>query len=183
MEVASVTILAFAVFSALRVVSYVPQIRKVARDQNGASAISYATWGLWTCANTATASYAAVNLQDIYLSTVSGLYAFCCVVVIGITMHKRKQFQPSRAARRAALERECDVAAQALKDTVDGAAVALAANVRPCIDFEQTLAMQARSALWCDLKSAAVGLLPTPNKQFEDPAARSPGSKSLAHRA
>jgi hypothetical protein len=34
--------------------------------------------------------YAAVNLQDAYLSAVSGIYAACCVVVIALTAIKRR---------------------------------------------------------------------------------------------
>jgi hypothetical protein len=90
MELAQLTLLAFTGFSALRVVSYIPQISKVAADRNGATAISYSTWFMWTAGNIATAMYAAVNLQDTYLSTVSGIYAACCVVVIVLTAIKRR---------------------------------------------------------------------------------------------
>ena len=50
MIMSEATWLAFAVFSGLRTVSYVPQIVRIAKDRNGASAISYPTWMLWTCA-------------------------------------------------------------------------------------------------------------------------------------
>ena len=65
MDVANITFLSFTLFSSLRVVSYFPQIHRVALDGNGASAISYSTWSLWTCANVATALYAAINLRDL----------------------------------------------------------------------------------------------------------------------
>ena len=39
METSSVTFLWFAAFSGLRIFSYLPQIRRVARDADGASAI------------------------------------------------------------------------------------------------------------------------------------------------
>ena len=64
MEPSSVTFLLFTAFSGLRIFSYLPQIRRVARDTNGASAISYSTWALWTGANIATALYALTNLGD-----------------------------------------------------------------------------------------------------------------------
>jgi amino acid permease len=89
METASVTFAIFAAFSGLRMFSYLPQIRKVARDPNGASAISYATWSLWTGANLATALYAFANLGDMYLAFVSTVYALCCATVIVLTMVKR----------------------------------------------------------------------------------------------
>ena len=74
------------VFSGLRIFSYVPQIVRVAKDCNGASAISYPTWLLWTGANASTAMYAATNLNNVWLAFVSSVYGVCCVVVIVLTM-------------------------------------------------------------------------------------------------
>jgi hypothetical protein len=100
MTLSSFTFLLFAAFSSIRIVSYVPQIRKVASDMHGATAISYSTWGLWTAANVATAAYALVNLGDTYLAAVSALYAGCCLTVIGLTASKRRGFaRPSIEAR------------------------------------------------------------------------------------
>jgi hypothetical protein len=96
-DFSNVTLLLFTAFSGLRVFSYVPQIRKVARDTNGASAISYSTWAMWIGANTTTALYAAINLGDIYLACVSALYAGCCLVVIVVTMLKRRGLGALRA--------------------------------------------------------------------------------------
>ncbi|MFX8980419.1 hypothetical protein ABTN12_19720, partial [Acinetobacter baumannii] len=73
----------------IRVVSYVPQMVRIARDGNGASAISYTTWCMWALANVATALYAGVNLKDPYLALVSSAYALCCVAVILLTAVKR----------------------------------------------------------------------------------------------
>jgi hypothetical protein len=89
MLISDATWLAFAAFSGLRTISYVPQIVRIARDPNGASAISYPTWLLWTAANTATALYAATNLNDVWLAYVSSIYALCCMVVIVLTTFKR----------------------------------------------------------------------------------------------
>ena len=98
METSSVTFLLFTAFSGLRIFSYLPQIRRVARDTNGASAISYSTWALWTGANIATALYALTNLGDMYLAFVSTMYAGCCMTVIALTMLKRR-----------GLERRCPI--------------------------------------------------------------------------
>jgi hypothetical protein len=89
MTLPEATLLAFTAFSGLRLVSYLPQIYKVARDPNGASAISYSTWTLWTASNIATGLYAAINLGDPLLAIASALYALCCVTVIVITAGKR----------------------------------------------------------------------------------------------
>jgi hypothetical protein len=96
-DLPQLSLLIFTFFSSLRIVSYVPQIVKVARDKNGASAISCMTWSLWTFANLATAFYAAINLKDRYLTAVSGVYALCCVVVILLTIAKRLTTSTSSA--------------------------------------------------------------------------------------
>ncbi|MDX2202421.1 MAG: hypothetical protein NW223_06715 [Hyphomicrobiaceae bacterium] len=80
----------FTGFSALRTVSYLPQILRIARDPNGASAISYATWIMWTGANISTSLYALCNLADAYLASISAVYACCCLAVIGLTFVKRR---------------------------------------------------------------------------------------------
>jgi hypothetical protein len=89
MLISEATWLAFAAFSGLRIFSYVPQILRIASDRNGASAISYPTWVLWTSANTSTAAYAAMNLGDLWLAAVSRAFALCCLIVIALTAIKR----------------------------------------------------------------------------------------------
>ena len=91
----------FTGFNGLRVISYVPQIRRVARDTSGASAISYTTWGSWTAANSSTGFYAVTNLGDPLLAAISLLSAAGCVAVIGLTAIKRRCLRGT--ARRAAL--------------------------------------------------------------------------------
>jgi hypothetical protein len=91
MAISTIAFLLFAAFSGLRIFSYLPQIYRVAHDPNGASAISYATWGLWTGSNLATALYAYANLRDVYLAGVSTVYAICCVAVIVLTIAKRRR--------------------------------------------------------------------------------------------
>jgi hypothetical protein len=79
----------FATFSTVRLVSYAPQILRIARDCNGASAISYATWLIWLGTNVATALHAAVNLHDTWLAFVSAGYGVSCAAVIALTAYKR----------------------------------------------------------------------------------------------
>jgi hypothetical protein len=91
MTLSEASLLAFTAFSGLRLVSYLPQIYKVARDCNGASAISYATWTLWTGCHLSTGLYAVVNLSDLLLAAASVLYALCCLAVIALTAAKRRR--------------------------------------------------------------------------------------------
>jgi hypothetical protein len=91
MTLAEISLAAFSAFSGLRLVSYFPQICRVARDTDGASVISYSTWMLWTGSHLSTGLYAAINLGDRLLAACSGLYALCCITVIVMTAVKRRR--------------------------------------------------------------------------------------------
>lgn len=93
MTLPDLTFYLFSFFNGLRVFSYLPQIVRVMRDTQGAVAISYSTWGLWTAANASTALYAAVSLHDATLAQINALNALFCLVVVGLTMMKRHQLR------------------------------------------------------------------------------------------
>jgi hypothetical protein len=148
MTLASFTLVLFGTFSSIRIFSYVPQIRKVASDANGATAISYSTWGLWAAANIATGLYALVNLGDTYLASVSALYAACCFVVIGLTAAKRRNLAGPRSEA-SVIDRASLVAS--LRSSVHEEAAALLAGGprNPC--FERELASHSRRIMYYDL--------------------------------
>lgn len=100
--VADLAFYLFSFFNGLRVFSYLPQIVRVVRDTQGAAAISYSTWGLWTAANASTALYAAVSLRDSALAQINALNALFCAIVIGVTAFKRHQLRRTSARTRAA---------------------------------------------------------------------------------
>ena len=81
--------MAFGFFNILRLVSYFPQIVAVARDQNGASAISFSCWSIWIGANGSTGLYAWVKLADMPLALISGFNAACCAAVLVLAIYKR----------------------------------------------------------------------------------------------
>lgn len=83
-----ITMAAFAACNSLRIFAYLPQMRKAAKDPNGASAISFTTWGLFLVANLSTAAYAIVNQSDWWMAGCFILNAFCCLLILGIAAFK-----------------------------------------------------------------------------------------------
>ncbi len=142
MQLSDLTLAGFLCFGAVRIFAYVPQIVRVARDQNGASAISYTTWGTWTLANLATALYAAVNLRDPYLAAISCIYAMCCVCVLSLTAVKRGRHGRQEDAGQSRVEAEQDAAWNATRNLVANEAARLHAGMRVSHDFERRLAEQ-----------------------------------------
>lgn len=100
MTLAEVSLGAFSAFSGIRLISYFPQIYRVTRDPNGASAISYSTWIMWIGSHMSTGCYAAINLGDMFLATCSALYALCCITVVCITFIKRRFYTRNPVTQR-----------------------------------------------------------------------------------
>jgi hypothetical protein len=90
MTIADLSFWLFTICNGLRIVSYLPQIYRVAIDPHGASAIAYSSWFLWALANGATAFYATFNLLDPPLAAINLLNAACCFAVISLTAYKRR---------------------------------------------------------------------------------------------
>lgn len=79
----------FAVSNSVRVVAYVPQIVRLARDREGAAAISCLTWVMFAVSNLSTVAYAVVVLDDWRMAAIFGVNMLCCLLIIGLTVYKR----------------------------------------------------------------------------------------------
>jgi len=95
MSLPDITLALFSLFNILRLGSYLPQIIRVAAEDEGAKAISYSTWCIWIGANASTAIYALVHVADAALFCVSAFNTLGCAAVVALTALKRRQFRQS----------------------------------------------------------------------------------------
>jgi hypothetical protein len=98
MTIADITLTAFTLCNSLRVVAYVPQIAKAARDRSGAEAISLGTWGLFLVSHTSALAYALVNQKDWMMASVFLSNAVGCGVILLIAAWRRSQYRRRRVA-------------------------------------------------------------------------------------
>ena len=102
MTPADLTLLVFTFCNSLRVLAYVPQIRRAARDRSGAEAISFLTWGLFLFSNVSAVAYALVNTQDWTMAAVFAGNGVGCGAILLIGAWKRSQHR-GRLLRQAVL--------------------------------------------------------------------------------
>lgn len=82
----------FTLVNSLRILAYVPQMLTAAKDTNGASGISYATWSLFLVSHLTTITYAIVYLGDAVMALIFFGNALACLAVIAITLVKRRRY-------------------------------------------------------------------------------------------
>jgi len=99
MTFAEVTFTAFTLCNSFRVVAYVPQIARAARDRSGAEAISFGTWGLFLVSHASATAYALVNKQDWTMASVFLGNAFGCGAILLIAAWKRCRHRRLRMDR------------------------------------------------------------------------------------
>ncbi len=88
----SVVFGAFTVINSLRILAYIPQMLTAAKDANGASGVSYATWLLFLVSHLTTITYAVVYLGDPVMALIFAGNALACSAVIAITFVKRRRY-------------------------------------------------------------------------------------------
>lgn len=82
---------AYVATNGLRVLFYLPQMARIHRDADGASAIALSTWSFWTVSNATTSLYAAAVLHDPFLACISTANTICCALVVTMVVVKRKR--------------------------------------------------------------------------------------------
>jgi hypothetical protein len=96
MAIADITLAAFTLCNSLRVLAYVPQIVKAARDRRGAEAVSFGTWGLFLVSHTSAMAYALVNNSDWTMAAIFLGNAVGCGAILLIAARKRFQYRRQR---------------------------------------------------------------------------------------
>jgi hypothetical protein len=85
-----ITLALFAACNSFRVVAYVPEILKAAKDKNGASSISFVTWFPFLLAQLSTVAYALINRSYWWLATCFAINAVCCFSILAVAYWKRR---------------------------------------------------------------------------------------------
>lgn len=96
MNIEEIILAVFAISNSVRVVAYFPQILKIAKDNDGAAAVSNGTWALFGVSHTSTVAYALVVLGDVYMALLFTANLLCCITIIGLTFWKRRKFDVMR---------------------------------------------------------------------------------------
>lgn len=86
---ADVAMTAFAVSNVVRILAYLPQLVRIARDQGDARAVSCTTWSLFALSHLATVSYALTVIGDLTMAAVFALNGIACLAILGLTILKR----------------------------------------------------------------------------------------------
>jgi hypothetical protein len=91
MTAPDITLIVFTLCNSLRVLAYVPQITRAAKDRSGAEAISFMTWGLFLFSNISAIAYALVNTHDWTMAVVFLGNAVGCAAILLIAVWKRSR--------------------------------------------------------------------------------------------
>jgi hypothetical protein len=95
MALEEITVALFATCNSIRVLAYVPQLLKVATDENGASAVSSMTWLLFLTSHISTVAYALVNRGDWAMASMFLANALACAAILVITAWRRNLHRKS----------------------------------------------------------------------------------------
>lgn len=84
----TIIITAFAVTNVFRLFAYLPQITLLLREKD-TSAVSSATWSLFSVSNGVTAIYAASVAADVAMSLIFFANTICCAAIVVLVHRKR----------------------------------------------------------------------------------------------
>lgn len=100
MAAADLALAVFTAANAIRIVGYLPQIVRIARDPGPASGVSCTTWIIFGLSHASTVAYAWLSLHDWKMAAVFSANALCCLCIVGLTWAKRSRFRSGRLRAR-----------------------------------------------------------------------------------
>jgi uncharacterized protein with PQ loop repeat len=136
---ADVALLVFTTCNTARVLAYLPQIVKISRDTQGATAISYTTWMLFGVSHLSTVAYAVLAVNDWRMAAVFAANTLCCGLIVGLTAWKRAAFRKERSNIVIAPE-ICESAAK-----IGASQASLASSARPLGGLDRSEAPAAKA--------------------------------------
>ncbi|HWB45850.1 MAG TPA: PQ-loop domain-containing transporter [Hyphomicrobiaceae bacterium] len=92
-------LLFFTVCNGLRLLAYVPQIVRAARDRTGVEALSFSTWALFLIANVSAVAYALVNKDDWAMAIVFLGNGLGCTTILLVGVWKRLEHRKKARGR------------------------------------------------------------------------------------
>lgn len=84
-----IAVAVFAISNSIRVLAYIPQIVRGARDRDGAAAVSCLTWFLFAVSHFSTVAYAIIVIEDWRMAAIFCINMLACLIIIGLTIYKR----------------------------------------------------------------------------------------------
>ncbi len=85
---------AFAATNGLRVLAYLPQIVRLARDDSGGAGVSCCTWILFLLSNIATTAYAAMVIEDWQMTAIFSANTICSGAIAMLAIVRRHRLSP-----------------------------------------------------------------------------------------
>lgn len=93
---ADLALAVFTICNTARVFAYLPQIVRISRDTQGATAISYTTWALFGMSHLSTVAYALAVMNDWRMAAIFAANSLCCLMILSVTAWKRAQFKAAQ---------------------------------------------------------------------------------------
>ena len=98
MTAPEVALVLFTAMNAFRVLAYLPQILRVARDGGRAEAIPSRRRGCFAISHLSTVAYAILVVDDLRMAAIFAANVVACLLILGITAYKRTRAHEPRYA-------------------------------------------------------------------------------------
>ena len=89
--------IALSLVNSFRILAYVPQLLRIARDRSGVAGVACSTWLMFFASHLTTVVYAIVIARDVTMAVVFIGNATACAAVVGLTIWQRHRLVRSTA--------------------------------------------------------------------------------------